>query len=138
MNYITDFHALNLPCQLGTTGDWHKSSYNWENPKIKDSSKSIFGDYGIETNRDLTFVDLGNNNNVANHIRACLDIIDDEHESSIKFFTSDFLDNNKDILDEFFNKCLMFKNTEKWIKVDQFLSRENLKEWENAKKRARA
>lgn len=80
MEYITGFYALNLPCQLETTGDWHRHSLNWSKPNIKNSENSIFREYGIETNRDLSFAGLNSKHNVANHIRACLDIIEAGNE----------------------------------------------------------
>lgn len=135
MKYITGYHALNLPCSLGTTGDWHRFCYDWENPRTKDSDKSIFGEYGIETNRDLSFVGLGKNCKVANHIRACLDIIEDGYLGGIKFFTSDFLDDDPKIVDKMLQQCLLFKSTDKWDDVNSFLNKEKYREWNNVKKR---
>lgn len=49
VRYISGVHALNLPCSSETTGDWHTSSIQWDNPWILESDGSIFGNYGIET-----------------------------------------------------------------------------------------
>lgn len=53
MQYITGVYALNLPCSLEATGDWHSSALNWERPETADTEKSVFGAYGIE---DCSFV----------------------------------------------------------------------------------
>lgn len=74
MEYITGIHALNLTCELDTYGDWHTSALKWEDITILDSSKSIFGDWGIEKNRSIPESD--EKHYVANHIRALLDLID--------------------------------------------------------------
>jgi len=47
MQYITGIHALNIPCSLDTTGDWHSSWIQWKHPRIRDTEDSIFGEYGL-------------------------------------------------------------------------------------------
>ena len=32
MKYVTGIHALNIPCNLETSGDWHMSAIQWEHP----------------------------------------------------------------------------------------------------------
>lgn len=51
MKYLTGIHALNLPCQLSTCGDWHTSALQWSSLSLKESDDSVFRDYGIEENR---------------------------------------------------------------------------------------
>ena len=48
MEYISGIHALNLPCELETCGDWHTSALQWKRPLMRESNGSLFGDYGIE------------------------------------------------------------------------------------------
>ena len=48
MKYISGVYALNLPCSLETTGDWHQSSLDWNNIPYKESDNSIFSSWGIE------------------------------------------------------------------------------------------
>ncbi len=48
MKYISGIHALNLRCSLQTCGDWHQSGIQWKMPTVRESSNSLFGDYGIE------------------------------------------------------------------------------------------
>lgn len=76
MKYLSGIHALNLPCSLLTDGDWHTSALAWKNYSYKESSKCVFGDYGIETQRSIPFLKI-NNINIANHIRAVLDLLEE-------------------------------------------------------------
>jgi len=74
MRYITGIHALNLPCSLLTSGDWHQSGLRWEKITYRDTEDSIFGDWGIEQcsvvpKHEGTYA-------VANHIRALLDLLE--------------------------------------------------------------
>lgn len=41
MKYITGVHALNIPCHLNTTGDWHMSGIQWDHPTMRDSQLSV-------------------------------------------------------------------------------------------------
>jgi len=54
-------------------GDWHTSGSNWDNIVLLDSDESIFGDYGIEQGKIIP--ENKGVFNVANHIRALLDIL---------------------------------------------------------------
>ncbi len=44
MEYVTDIHALNLPSETDTTGDWHASALQWKRLRMAESDESIFGD----------------------------------------------------------------------------------------------
>ena len=44
MLYISYMHALNIPCKLETSGDWHWGAYKWKNFKLLESQNSIFKD----------------------------------------------------------------------------------------------
>ena len=74
MQYITGQHALNIPCPLLTCGDWHQSAIQWNYPLFRNSNDSVFGDYGIEKN--VAIPEHTEKYNVANHIRALLDLLD--------------------------------------------------------------
>ena len=74
MKYITGIHALNLPCQLETCGDWHQSAIQWAYPQMRESAGSLFGDYGIEGNHCIP-EHPGETFYVANTIRACMDLL---------------------------------------------------------------
>ena len=73
MKYISGLHALNIPCRLETSGDWHTLSLSWENIPLWNTKKSPFGTEGIEQHHSL----MGKKGifYIANHIRACLDLL---------------------------------------------------------------
>lgn len=75
MKYISGIHALNLRCSLETCGDWHASGIQWKNLNVRESSNSVFGDYGIEDNSSVP--GHPGKHKAANHIRALLDLAAD-------------------------------------------------------------
>lgn len=126
MKYITGIHALNLPCSLPTFGDWHRYGIQWKNLTIRDTEKSIFGDYGIEEYSKVpehpgTF-------KVANHIRALLDMLAEGQFGYAQGMRKDFICN--DSLDtEVFEKVFQLKNTPLWDQINQFMGREYAMRW---------
>ena len=92
MEYLTGQFALNLPCSLKTCGDWHTSALNWNHITFKDSDLSTFGDYGIETNKNIP--EHTEKYNVANHIRAILDLMVEKRFDLISNFNDDFICND--------------------------------------------
>lgn len=86
MKYITGQHALNLPCSLMTSGDWHQSALQWEFPFCRDSRDSVFGDYGIEHKGTY---------DVANHIRALLDLLEMGRFTAAQGMNKDYICNDK-------------------------------------------
>ena len=127
MLYISGLHALNLPCSLDTTGDWHASSMDWENMCVLDSSFSPWKDYGIEKDREIPYA--SGIWAVANHIRACLDLLLMEDFSNAKGMRNDYIGNdayNK----ELFSKVLFLKEDRTlWPGVDSFMEKEYLMPW---------
>lgn len=132
MKYITDIHALNLPCALGTTGDWHTSSLQWKHPRMLESSTSVFGDWGIEKNRNVT--PLGNKKYaVANHIRALLDMLAQNRFTVAQGMNGTFIDNScyDNVI---FNKVLLLKPCSNWENIDKFMTQEYKMKWLKFKK----
>lgn len=101
MIYITGIHALNLPCDLITCGDWHQSALRWEKITFRESEDSIFKDYGIESNHDIPGHD--GKYFVANTIRALLDLLDEGDFSNAQGMNEDFMGK------EYLMKWLRFK-----------------------------
>jgi hypothetical protein len=135
MRYITGIHALNLPCELDTSGDWHCSALQWKKLHIKNSGCTILGDYGIE--KDRTIPEHLERYNVANHIRALLDLIIDGNFSTAQGMRDDFICNPK-YTDEIFNKVryIMSKSSiDDAEKIDEFMSKEYMMQWENYKRK---
>lgn len=131
MKYISLIHALNLPCNLNTCGDWHCSSLQWKSVPLLDSKDSIFDDYGIEKNK--TIPEHKEKYNVANHIRAILDLLYIGNFTVAQGMNKDFLV-TKEYNKEIFRKVLLMLNLPHWNKIDEFMTKEYLKEWVNYKK----
>ncbi len=126
MQYISGIHALNLPCSLPTCGDWHRSAIQWDKPTTRESSESIFGDYGIE---NCTVVPgHPGTQKVANHVRALLDMLSEGQFGYAQGMRKDFICN--DSLDnEVFAKVLLLRNSPIWSKISQFMGREYAMRW---------
>jgi len=126
MIYLTGIHALNINCELETCGDWHQSSLRWENLTIRNADDSVFGDWGIE--RDKKIPNHTELFNVANHIRALLDLISEGMFSVAQGMRDDFICN--DIYTELiYEKVSMLSGTSNWQQIDLFMEREYKLQW---------
>lgn len=126
MQYITGIHALNLPCNLKTCGDWHKSAIQWENPQIRESDISFYGEYGLEPNHLIpchtgTFV-------VANTIRALLDLLYERNYAVAQGMREDFIC-NENYNDEVFKKVYEMRNLYYWNEINCFMGKEYKCKW---------
>lgn len=126
MEYITGIHALNLPCSLDTCGDWHTSAIQWKVPKTKESTGSLFGDYGIEQNR--TIPEHTGRYNIANHIRAILDLLQDGLYSVAQGMNNDFICNAA-YDNEIFAKVYEMKSLDNWKGINDFITKEYKMKW---------
>ena len=101
VRYISGVHALNLPCSLDTTGDWHTSAIQWDSPWMLESDGSIFGNYGIETcdcvpeHKGVFYI--------ANTLRALLDLLSTGNFGLAQGARDDFICNDA-YTQEFFSK----------------------------------
>lgn len=106
MLYLSGIHALNIYCALETCGDWHQSGMQWDTLVLLDSAKSIYGDYGIEINKNIP----GHTEtyNVANHIRALLDLLQQGNYSLAQGMRKNYICNDSytHILKKSFKRCL--------------------------------
>lgn len=131
MKYLTGIHALNIPCSLETCGDWHASALKWKYLKFLDTEDAFFGDYGIEggktiPNHEGTF-------NVANHIRACLDMLYLGDFANLQGMCDDYLVVNK-YNTEIFEKILLLKTHPNWEEINRFVCKEYKRKWIDFKK----
>ncbi len=130
MKYLSGIHALNLPCNLNTCGDWHCSGLQWERLHLYESEKSLWGDYGIEQQRKIPFLSENETFNIANHIRALLDLIYESNFAAAQGMKEDFIctdEYNKEI----FDKIVLLKTFSHWDKVNNFMKAEYGNEWDN-------
>lgn len=126
MKYISGIHALNLTCSLDTCGDWHQSAIQWKNLNLRESVGSVWGDYGIESDKKIP--DHNELYNAANHIRALLDLILDGKFSVAQGMRKDFICTDK-YDNELFEKIYQLHNMPQWEKVDKFMGREYCGIW---------
>lgn len=131
MLYLSGIHALNLPCALETCGDWHTSALQWKDLRLLNSEDSLFGDYGIEKGK--TVPEHRERYNVANHIRALLDILALGNFAVAQGMKDDFICNDR-YTPEIFTKVWLLKNTGNWADIDQFMEKEYRLQWLNFKK----
>lgn len=127
MRYITGIHALNLPCELETCGDWHQSGIQWERPQMRESKESFFGDYGIEPDHRIP-EHPGETFYVANTIRACLDLLYESNFPTAQGMNEDFICNEK-YDEEVFSHVNDMRELDNWEKIDEFMKREYRMKW---------
>lgn len=130
MKYITGIHALNLPCSLETTGDWHTSALNWQNLKLRESNESFFGDYGIETCSIVP--ENPGTYYIANTLRALLDLLIDDNIGVAQGIKDDFICNDK-YTKEFFEKVIELRDMPNWKRINDLMCKEYLFEWDTFK-----
>lgn len=126
MFYITGQHALNLQCSLNTCGDWHTSALKWNDIPIKSSYNSVFGVYGIEQN--IKIPEHNERYNVANHIRALLDLLEQGLFTIARGMNNDYIC-NETYDNEIFNKVIQLKENSNWDDIDKFMEKEYLMKW---------
>ncbi len=128
MVYVSGIHALNIEDSLETCGDWHTSALSWSNPDLRDSSKSVFGSWGIESNKKVPkHEELYN---VANTLRAVLDLMSDGKVGYLRNFRDDFFCTDK-YNEEFFRQVLLLKDNEHWSEINALMKREFMYEWDS-------
>lgn len=130
MKYITGIFALNLPCSLNTCGDWHSCSINWDNVDIRESNNSILKDYGIETNQSVKFLNKSKKYNVANHIRALLDMLIVGNYGYAQGMKEDYICNDK-YTKEIFEQVLKLNSLDNWAEINHFMIKEYKMKWLN-------
>jgi hypothetical protein len=132
MMYLSGIHALNLPCELLTCGDWHQSGIQWRDLPLLESDGSIFGDYGIERNKFVP--EHSESFNVANHIRALLDLLILNKYSVAQGMNNDYIC-NEEYDEEVFHKVSVLRKHGQWEGIDCFMGREYCAKWLSYKTR---
>lgn len=124
MKYISGYYALNTPCSLDTTGDWHQSCLPWDKIEFSDSKNSPLGDWGIE--KDVYVYPLKGRYNVANHIRACIDFLDTDKFTHASGMRKDYIADDKynNIIFEQVYKLKPSKTGEQWQKISKVMEKD--------------
>lgn len=128
MKYITGIHSLNLPCKLETTGDWHTSALRWKDISYKESTESIYGEWGIEPNH--TMPEHEETYYMANHIRALLDLLDDGKFTVAQGMREDFIC-NETYTPLVLDMVWKLRNHPNWENISEFMKREYRLTWLN-------
>lgn len=129
MRYITDIHALNLPCSLGTTGDWHRFAIQWEHPCTLDSDELPWGTWGIEIDSDVSVPqDSATHHNIANHVRAIADMIARRRFTLAQGACEDYLDGH-DYDAEISQHIAMLEGIDGWDEINAFMVAEFGSAW---------
>ena len=126
MKYITGWIAFATPCELDTVGKWnlHKNEFLDEyNMTLYESDESPFGDWGIETDKLVDYHE-DTTYNVANHIRAYVDMLYQGRFSELKNIYMEVIDCPK-ALDMIFKLVDDKLRDQKGFQIiDEFLERE--------------
>lgn len=132
MQYISGMHALNIPSNINTTGDWHRECYDWRpehlDAQLRNSDDPVFKDYRIIKNKDLNFIDGDPIYNVADHIRACLDLIEEGSYGLARGMRNDYICTDE-YDEEIFKEVLKLKDSDRWNEIDDFMSNEYKLKW---------
>ncbi|MDD4291897.1 MAG: hypothetical protein PHX51_06675 [Clostridia bacterium] len=131
MIYVTGQHALNINCSLLTCGDWHQSALQWHSPSLRDSRESIYGTYGIETNKKIP--EHIRKYNVANHIRALLDLLEMGKFTLAQGMNNDFICNDT-YNNEIFTMVYKLRQSNNWSDIDKFMNKEYRNDWQKYRK----
>lgn len=131
MQYVTGVQALNIPCSLRTSGDWHQSALTWTRLNLADSQKSIYKNYGIEGPKIVP--EHKEKVYVANHLRALLDMLYAKDFSNAKGMRKDYICNDN-YNEELFRQIIKMKPLSYWPQIDKFMEKEYLMKWLNFKK----
>ena len=135
MRYITGTYALNLPCALGTPGDWHFGAIDWLRVPFAESSESVYGDWGISV-QDVPGVGRVP---VADHLRATLDLIAAGKFSSAQGMREYFIADER-FTQTIFEKVIRLRDArvDLWPAIDDFMGHEYLCDWLDFKERVYA
>ncbi|KRL14531.1 hypothetical protein [Schleiferilactobacillus perolens] len=133
MKYISGLYALNIPDPAEqTTGDWHWGALDWTRIPLFNSSNSIYGDYGIRRNANVPHAPGNTFYNVANHIRALLDMLVAGQLDLAGGMRDDFICNDA-LTPEVSDKVWQLRHTTNWLQIDKFMGSEYFMQWEDYK-----
>ena len=133
MKYLSGIHALNLNSKiLDTPGDWHQSALRWQNLTLLESEDMFFKDWGIEHGYNIPCHKEAYN--TANHIRACLDLLETGDFPLVEGMRDNFIETDKydDII---FDKVSQMRCLDNWELIDKFMCNEYMMKWITYKER---
>ena len=126
MKYVTGIHALNIPCNLETSGDWHMSSVQWEHPTTMDTDTAFFSTWGIEQHKIPP--DFQRPVPVANHIRACLDLLEMRNYVNLRGMKENYICHD-DYQGLIFSQVIKMRTLSHWKEISRFMESEYFMDW---------
>ncbi len=130
MLYLTGLNALTIPCSLGTTGECHTSSVDWNYPDIRESEDSPLGEEGIET--DVFVPSLGKNYPVANHLRSTADLLESGKYTYLQGMRENWLDGDLTLSRPLFDMVYRLKEVKtegEWERISKAMERDWMLHW---------
>ncbi|MFT8705475.1 hypothetical protein [Bifidobacterium aquikefiricola] len=124
MKYVTGLHALNLGDRTVTPGDWHFSALDWRHPFTLEADSSPFASWriGLQDVPGMGIVPT------ADHIRACVDLIEQGHYGEAQGMREDYIDDDS-FSPEIMRMIWKLRNRDEWPLIDQFMGREYQCQW---------
>ena len=137
MLYITGHVAFGIPDRTSEScGIWNirKSEFLGEDSfKQRDSSTSVFGDWGIQKGLMVPYHEFCTYN-VANHARAYCDMLEMGQAADMKGLFAEAIDNAKVRMDIFMLVYGKLRGSELWPFINSFFMEEFGNAWDSYKK----
>ncbi len=128
MRYVTGLHAVALREPGDPTAcDWHGPAYDWANVPLRESDDSRFGDWGIEQ-RTYTIAGMTYEWNVASHVRACLDMLEQGLVGDAQGMRENYI-GNEALTPVLLEHAAMLEDSRHWSRIMRLMGREYGTAW---------
>lgn len=131
MQYVTGIPAFGIPCELDSVGRWNilKEDYvDEERFTIKESDDMPLKDYGIEKNKLVPYREFCTYN-VANHVRAYVDLLYMERFDILPGLFAECINNSKCRKDIFMLVYGKLRNLAQFKEINEFMCNEFGNAW---------
>lgn len=131
MKYITGIIALGTECRLESKGIWNvrkKDFLNEDNMKLIESDDTPFKDWGIEKDKIINYHEFALYN-VANHVRAYIDMLYFGKFEEAKGLFAEAIDNAKCRSDIFMLIYGKTRHLAEFTEIDEFMTEEFGNAW---------
>lgn len=140
MKYLTGILAFQIPCELNSRGLWNRSKKDFVNDELftlAESENSRWKDWGIELNKLIPGREYALWN-VANHVRAYLDMLVDKRFDELKGLFIEAIFDPKCRQDIFMASYGKLRHLADWQEYDSFMRSEFGNAWESYKDSVRS
>lgn len=124
MLYVSGLHALSV---LDVINVARYPSIDWDTLDIRNSSDSVFGNYGIDSHK----VEIENKGkfHIANKVRVLLDYIESRVDLSNLIDAKKDLGLTEDNILELFDKVFLLRFKYNWFSIEDYMKKEFMWEW---------